>query len=325
VDTNANAFKVVGNESEFPHNPIAGPNAFMLPLDRGLVADSANATLLFLKGIASKGTVVAKTYASLVCLGPMEGRLNFDSYATALVKGDLPGQITSQSYFDLVVTGKFSGRVLADSYAMLYLVGGCAGKVELRHGAKLYIAGRTTKASLSRIKGQGNVFLEDSDLPLGEHRIDELMVTVGRKAAAAKTSGTSIASLYGGVPESGNSAKVVPTSQNVLKNSGIETGGQAPDDWHEGAPIEGVAYSWDKKVAFEGKASLCIEKTVDRYYPIAQWSQTVGRRSGPPALRVSAQVKAEQMTKAILDVAFLDTHGKWLSHQWAAEIGNRPL
>ena len=91
VDTNPNAFNVVWNESKYPNNPIAGPNAFMVPLDRGLVADSAYVTLLFLKGITPKGTVVAKTYASLVCLGPMEGRLNFDSYATALVKGDRPG------------------------------------------------------------------------------------------------------------------------------------------------------------------------------------------------------------------------------------------
>ena len=142
-------------------------------------------TLLFLRGISPKGTVVAKTYASLVCMGPMEGRLNFDSYATALLKGDVSGQITSESYFDLVVTGRFSGRILANSYAMIYLVGGCDGSVELKHGAKVYIAGRTTEASLSRVKGQGNVFLEDSDLPPGEHKIGDLSVTVAGKIGQA--------------------------------------------------------------------------------------------------------------------------------------------
>ena len=76
-----------------------------------------------------------------------------------------------------------------------------------------------------------------------------------------------------------------------------------------------------RKVAFEGKASLCIEKTAQRYFPIAQWSQTVDRQGDGPTLLVSAQVKAENMTKAILDVAFLDEHGNWLSHQWAAFIG----
>ena len=77
----------------------------MVPLDRGLVTNADYVTLLFLKGISPKGTVVAKTYASLVCFGSMEGGLNFTSYATALVKGDLSGQITSQSYFNCVVTG----------------------------------------------------------------------------------------------------------------------------------------------------------------------------------------------------------------------------
>lgn len=178
VDTNPEAFRVLSGEPTYPSNPVAGPNAFMLPLGRDLVADSNYVTLLFLKGIAPKGTVVAKTYASLVCFGPMEGRLNFGSYATALVKGDLSGQITSDSYFNLVVTGKFSGRLYARSYAMIYLLGGCEGIVELKD-AKLYIAGRTTQAALSRVNGPGKVFLEASDLAAGEHQIGDFTVTVG--------------------------------------------------------------------------------------------------------------------------------------------------
>ena len=312
VDTNPSAFKVVWNESGYPNNPIAGPNAFMVPLDRGLVADAGYATLLFLKGISPKGTVVAKTYISLVSLGPMEGRLNFDSYATALLKGEVSGQITSESYFDLVVTGKFSGRIYANSYAMIYLKGGCEGSVELKHGAKVYIAGRTTKADLSRVKGQGNVFLEDSDLSLGEHKIGDLNVTVGNRTGSTKSPG---------VPTATGAIKAIPKAGNILKNSSIETGDKVPNDWQQGAAIEGVTYSWDKKVAFEGTASLSIEKTAQRYFPIAQWSQTVDRRGDEPALLVSAQIKAKNMTKAILDVAFLDDHGNWLSHQWAAFIG----
>jgi RNA polymerase sigma-70 factor (ECF subfamily) len=34
-------------------------------------------------------------------------------------------------------------------------------------------------------------------------------------------------------------------------------------------------------------------------------------------------VKAERVTKAILDVAFLDENGKWISHEWAAYIGQK--
>jgi serine/threonine protein kinase len=185
VHTNPGAFRIVSKQSPFLLHGINGPFAFMVPLDRGLVADRAYTTLLFLRGISPQGTVVAKTYASLVCMGPMEGRLNFDSYATALIKGDLSGQITSQSYFNLVVTGKFTGRIYADSYAMIYLMGGCDDCVEvkLRKGARVYIAGRTAEADLSKIKGKGEVFLEDSDLAPGIHTIGDLSVTVDKQGA----------------------------------------------------------------------------------------------------------------------------------------------
>ena len=208
-----------------------------------------------------------------------------------------------------MVTGKFSGRIFADSYAMMYLLGGCEGRVELRKGAKVYIARRTLKADLSRIKGQGNVYLEDSDLPPGEHKIGDLTVTVGNRAGSSKSTGKASAT------------PAITKAQNILKTPGVETGDKAPQAWQQGAAIEGVTYSRDKKVAFEGTASLCIEKTAQRYFPIAQWSQTVDRQGDWPALRVSARVKAENMTKAILDVAFLNEQGDWISHQWAAFIG----
>jgi RNA polymerase sigma-70 factor (ECF subfamily) len=36
---------------------------------------------------------------------------------------------------------------------------------------------------------------------------------------------------------------------------------------------------------------------------------------------LSSQIKAEKVTKAILDVVFLDDKGEWISHEWAAYIG----
>ena len=89
------------------------------------------------------------------------------------------------------------------------------------------------------------------------------------------------------------------------------------------AQVEGVKYVWDKKVAFEGQASLCIAKTANRYFPIAQWSQTVDRTGDLPCLEVSAQVKAAKMSKAVLDVVFLDKDGEWISHHWAAYVGSK--
>ncbi len=84
-----------------------------------------------------------------------------------------------------------------------------------------------------------------------------------------------------------------------------------------------MKYSWGKKVAADGKASLCIEKTANRYWPVAQWSQTVDRKGDLPKLEVSAQVKTQKMMKAVLDVIFLDQAGNRLSYQWAAYIGSK--
>jgi hypothetical protein len=112
-------------------------------------------------------------------------------------------------------------------------------------------------------------------------------------------------------------------TENLLNNPGAEKGDETPEAWQQGDPIEGVKYSWDKKVASEGKASLCIEKTAKRYFPIAQWSQTVERKGDSSILEVSAQVKAQRMTKAVLDVLFLDKDGQWISHKWGAYIGSK--
>ena len=110
---------------------------------------------------------------------------------------------------------------------------------------------------------------------------------------------------------------------NILNNSECESGDQSPESWEQGANIPGVKYLWDKNVAFEGKASLCIKKTAKRFFPIADWSQTVARTGDAPNLEVSTQVKAQKMTKAILDVVFLDKDGQWISHKWAAYIGSK--
>jgi Flp pilus assembly protein TadD len=116
-------------------------------------------------------------------------------------------------------------------------------------------------------------------------------------------------------------------TENILANPGAENGDKTPDSWEQGAlpdgvaAIKGVKFSWDKRVAFQGKASLCIEKTANRYFPIAQWSQTVERKGDASVLEVSAQVKARRMTKAIVDVQFLDKNGQTSSHAWAAYIG----
>lgn len=110
-------------------------------------------------------------------------------------------------------------------------------------------------------------------------------------------------------------------SENMLQNAGFEEGDESPAHWSQGAKVEGVQYIWDKENGQRGKASLCLHKTAQRYFPIAQWYQVVDRKSDKPALRVAAQVKANEATKAILDVIFLDEDGEWIGHEWALYIG----
>jgi RNA polymerase sigma-70 factor (ECF subfamily) len=112
-------------------------------------------------------------------------------------------------------------------------------------------------------------------------------------------------------------------TKSLLANGGFEQGNarsRSPDSWKTGANLPGVEYHWDRGVAHQGRASLHLRKKAQRYFPIAQWFQEVKRTGTTPRLKVGAFVKAEQMTKAILDVQFVDRGGD-TTHQWAAYIG----
>jgi len=109
---------------------------------------------------------------------------------------------------------------------------------------------------------------------------------------------------------------------NLLKNAGAEKGaGGVPDGWDQGATIDGVEYIWHAKIGHSGHRSLCLKKTAQRYFPIAQWGQTFACKAGAKHLKVGAWVKARQVTKAILDVQFEDSNGQPLGHNWVAYIG----
>jgi RNA polymerase sigma-70 factor (ECF subfamily) len=109
-------------------------------------------------------------------------------------------------------------------------------------------------------------------------------------------------------------------SRSLLTNGGVEDGvGDSPKAWTAGAMIPGVQYIWSR-TGHTGHASLCLKKSVNRYFPIAQWSQKVDHQGDSPRLKVSAWVKADQVAKAILDAQFLDGTGRW-QHAWVAYIG----
>ncbi len=121
--------------------------------------------------------------------------------------------------------------------------------------------------------------------------------------------------------QKGSSEKAA--SKSILANGGFEdgpAGGNSPASWKKGPGIRGVSFLWDRKVAHQGKSSLHFRKTEQRYIPIAQWFQEVKRAGTAPRLKVSAFVKAQKTTKAIVDVQFYD-QAEQFSHKWAGYIG----
>lgn len=111
-------------------------------------------------------------------------------------------------------------------------------------------------------------------------------------------------------------------SSNHAVNAGMEEGVTGPDSWEQGQPVDGVEYIWDRTAAKSGSSSLCLKKTAQRYFPIAEWRQKVGTSAGTDGvhLTLGASVKAENAYKAVLDVQYIDAGGEW-KHEWAAYIG----
>jgi len=101
----------------------------------------------------------------------------------------------------------------------------------------------------------------------------------------------------------------------LVTNGGVEAGDQTPEGWSKGKSVPGVEYIWAKGIAHEGQASLCLKKTQNRFWPIAEWYQRVQNPDKAERFRISAWVKTDQAKKAIIDV-------KWgAGHKWIAYIG----
>ena len=107
-----------------------------------------------------------------------------------------------------------------------------------------------------------------------------------------------------------------------LKNADMEEGSSSPAAWEKGPPVAGVEQTWDRTTAHGGKASLCLKKTARRHFPFAQWSQRlpVEPAEKPRKLRVRCWVKAENVTKAIIDVPYQTEQP---GHVWAVYLGQK--
>ncbi len=123
------------------------------------------------------------------------------------------------------------------------------------------------------------------------------------------------------------SASPSELAEDVLvpfRNAGMEEGTGSPAGWQQGPAVAGVQQQWDKSSAHTGKASLCLRKTAQRYFPIAQWSQflQVEPAKTPRKVRIRCWVKAEALTKAIIDVVYQNGPQR-SGHAWAVYLGQK--
>ncbi len=109
-------------------------------------------------------------------------------------------------------------------------------------------------------------------------------------------------------------------AEEVILTDSFEDGAEAPSGWRSGAQLDGVKYVY-AKVGSDGSKSLSLQKSANRYFPIAQWFRTVEYKGDSPAIGVVAKVKASKVAKAIIDVQFMDKSGATISHEWVAYIG----
>ena len=110
----------------------------------------------------------------------------------------------------------------------------------------------------------------------------------------------------------------------AFRNTGMEEGTGTPAGWQKGPAVAGVQQVWDQKIAHGGKASLCLRKTAQRYFPIAQWSQFVpiAPENAARKLKVRCWVKTEAVTKAIVDVYYQGSSPQ-PGHAWAIFLGQK--
>jgi len=114
---------------------------------------------------------------------------------------------------------------------------------------------------------------------------------------------------------------IAQQNDDVLIAEDFETGANAPKGWRKGTRVKGVKFKYDKKQGFNGERSLSIEKSAQRYFPPTQWTRKLPHNSDKTGLKVTAQIKAKKMTKAIVDVTFLDEDRQPISHEWACYVG----
>jgi len=122
----------------------------------------------------------------------------------------------------------------------------------------------------------------------------------------------------------GASPAVAEDAKDLLFADSLEQGESIPEGWEQGAKLNGVEYIYDRTTGSNGERSLSIRKTAQRFFPIAAWWRRLDHTGNAPAVRLSAQVKAEKVTKAVLDLTFRDAGKNDLGHAWVTYLIPEP-
>ena len=145
-------------------------------------------TLVFPDGIAGTGRIDTQSYTTIYAAGQMAGAIVTGSYTTLVVDGDLTGELATRSYTHTLVTGTLRGSLLqGGGGTSAHVEGGIDPESAVLRGGKVRLAGRTTKAEVERLDAEDVAFfLDDSDLPAGEHRVGKNNVIVGDAVARTR-------------------------------------------------------------------------------------------------------------------------------------------
>ena len=115
-------------------------------------------------------------------------------------------------------------------------------------------------------------------------------------------------------------ARELRCGTNMLSSSDLESGnGDAPASW-QFRNEHLIQWRWADGLGHDGSKGLHVSKT-EGMFPYASFVQTIACPEDDALVRVTAKVRTANVTKAVLDLVFLDAQGEWVYHIWVEPIG----
>lgn len=107
---------------------------------------------------------------------------------------------------------------------------------------------------------------------------------------------------------------------NLLSNSDLKSGSaDAPTSW-QFRNEHLIQWRWADGLGHTGSKGLYVKKA-EGMFPYASFVQTIACPEDDALLRIGAKVRTANVTKAVLDLVFLDAQDEWIYHIWVDPIG----